>query len=461
MKLGDLTLRGVIRVRRSELVSLVGVVATLAAGGVRAASCQRPDSALALETFDAAWTIVYRTHFDTTFNGVDWTAVRDELRPRVEAGVERSELRTVIRDMLSRLGQSHFALIPQEAADALDPADGTDVREQVGEAGLDFRLIGGQVVVTRVAPGGAAHAAGVRPGWAIHMVAGDTVAGIVETSAEVESRSPLPIIVWARVQRRLSGEPGDTIPVTFLGADDTPTATALVLRPASGEPVKFGNLPTFFARFASDEQALPDGGTAGVVWFSNWMGPLIRRLDEAVDRFRTADGLVIDLRGNGGGLGAMIMGIGGHFTAERVSLGTMRTRTTTLEFFTNPRRVSTTGSRVAPYDGPVAVLVDGMSASASEVFAGGMQAIGRVRVFGEPSAGAVLGATMDRLPSGDVLYHSFAEFITSDGTRLEGRGVIPDEPVALTRADLLAGRDPVLAAALQWIGAQRAEDHSP
>ena len=53
-----------------------------------------------------------------------------------------------------------------------------------------------------------------------------------------------------------------------------------------------------------------------------------------------------------------------------------------------------------------------------------------------------------------MLYHSFADFITSGGTRLEGRGVIPDEAVSVTRQDLLAGRDPVLDAALRWIAAQ-------
>jgi carboxyl-terminal processing protease len=68
--------------------------------------------------------------------------------------------------------------------------------------------------------------------------------------------------------------------------------------------------------------------------------------------------------------------------------------------------------------------------------------------------GAVLPARADRLPNGDILYHAIADFKTADGTLLEGRGVVPDEQVAITRADLLAGRDPVLDAALRWIAAQ-------
>ncbi len=108
-----------------------------------------------------------------------------------------------------------------------------------------------------------------------------------------------------------------------------------------------------------------------------------------------------------------------------------------------------------PYAGPVAVLVDELSASASEAFAGGLQSLGRVRVFGTTSLGAVLPASPDRLPNGDVLYHAFGEFVTGDSLRLEGRGVIPDEATSPTREALLAGGDPALDAAVAWIAAVR------
>jgi carboxyl-terminal processing protease len=94
-----------------------------------------------------------------------------------------------------------------------------------------------------------------------------------------------------------------------------------------------------------------------------------------------------------------------------------------------------------------------LSASASEIFAGGMQAIGRARVFGSTSLGGVLPARWDRLPNGDLLYHAIADFVAADGTVLEGRGVLPDVPITVTRNDFLRGRDPVLEAALRWIEA--------
>jgi carboxyl-terminal processing protease len=171
---------------------------------------------------------------------------------------------------------------------------------------------------------------------------------------------------------------------------------------------------------------------------------------KAVDDFRSSAGIVIDLRGNPGGLAAMLMGLSGHFIDERKTLGVMKTRDNDLRFVVNPRRVSARGERVQPYTGPVAILVDSMSGSASECFAGGMQSLGRVRVFGQQSMGQALPALFARLPNGDVLIHAFGDFVTADGTRLEGRGVIPDEVVPLDRAQLLAGHDAPLDAALGW-----------
>jgi len=98
-----------------------------------------------------------------------------------------------------------------------------------------------------------------------------------------------------------------------------------------------------------------------------------------------------------------------------------------------------------------------MTGSASECFAGGMQSLGRARVFGQTSMGQALPALFDRLPNGDVLIHAWGDFVTGTGVRIEGRGVVPDEPVPTTREDLLAGRDSTLETALRWIDSQGAK----
>jgi carboxyl-terminal processing protease len=162
-----------------------------------------------------------------------------------------------------------------------------------------------------------------------------------------------------------------------------------------------------------------------------------------VDSVKSCDGVVIDLRGNPGGVGAMVMGFAGYFVDSTQSLGTMRTRQVSLNFVINPRALR--------FNGKVAILVDPMSASTSEIFATGMQRIGRARVFGERSAAAALPALMERLPSGDVFVHAVADFTDPSGKRVEGAGVVPDVVVPLRITDLAQGRDAPLDAALRWI----------
>ena len=57
-----------------------------------------------------------------------------------------------------------------------------------------------------------------------------------------------------------------------------------------------------FVRVSSSLKPTPGGGTAGVIGFNVWMTAVDPEFQKAIDRFRSADGIVIDLRGNPGGL---------------------------------------------------------------------------------------------------------------------------------------------------------------
>jgi carboxyl-terminal processing protease len=417
------------------------ILACLAMPGRSAhARAQTTDSGV--ETFDAAWTIVRDTHFDRTMNGVDWNAVRTELRPRAEQARSVGELRRVLRDMLQRLGQSHFTVIPGSAG---SPAH----LDLSGDIGVDVRLADGAVLVTAVERESAAAKVGVKPGWKVMAVGGTRLEPLLaELPAEPRLRA---VEAWRMTQERLRGPSGSTVSVTFQDGNEHIHDLTVERRTETGEPVTVGHLPTMFVRVESERRAIPGGLSAGVIRFNVWMTAVDREFQKAIDTHRNADGIVIDLRGNPGGLAAMLMGISGHFVKERKVLGTMKTRDSELRFPVNPRLVNAAGERVDPYAGPLAILVDGMSGSASECFTGGMQAIGRARVFGQVSMGQALPALFNKLPNGDVLIHAYGDFVAADGTRLEGRGVVPDVVVPLTRASLLQGKDETLEAALDWI----------
>ena len=129
----------------------------------------------------------------------------------------------------------------------------------------------------------------------------------------------------------------------------------------------------------------------------------------------------------------------------------MTMRGTQMKFNIEPVIVTTWGETLDPFEGSIAILIDSGSASTSEIFAGGLQSLGRVEVFGTRSSGQALAALMDRLPSGDVFIHAIADFETSTGHRLEHGGVNPNYRVPLTRADLINGIDSPKRAAMKWI----------
>jgi len=233
----------------------------------------------------------------------------------------------------------------------------------------------------------------------------------------------------------------------------------LVAEPVRGTISKFGNLPPIAGVVRVSRQSITMANASGrsdcvgTISFNIWLPVLAPELGRAVDSVADCAGIVLDVRGNPGGVGAMVMGFGGYFVESPVSLGTMRMRDLSLSFAINPRRLRVKGVEDGPFTGPVAILVDQMSASTSEIFATGMQRIGRARVFGERSAGAALPALMQSLPSGDVFVHAVADFTDPAGNRIEGAGVVPDAIIPLTERDLSHNIDAPLNAAIEWIAA--------
>jgi carboxyl-terminal processing protease len=175
---------------------------------------------------------------------------------------------------------------------------------------------------------------------------------------------------------------------------------------------------------------------------------LIKTVEDTVKSCAGCSGFIIDLRGNPGGIGALAMGVAGWFIDKPdQQLGAMYMRDNTVKFVVNPRPDA--------FRGPLAILVDGCSASTSEIFAGGLKDLKRARVFGKRTAGAALPSVFEKLPNGDGFQYAIANYISQGGKALEGTGVVPDEEVPLTRQQLLAGQDPVLEAAVTWIQKQK------
>jgi carboxyl-terminal processing protease len=436
---------GMTRLTRAVPYLMAALLAWMAAAlpqPVFAQAAQAADPAgPAMESFVQVWTAIRDTHWQERPGGLDWQAIRTEFEPRIAAAQNRTEVRSVLSEMLARLGQSHFGIIPATVYSDLGSGRGG---EQT--TGIDVRLLGNDVVVTEVAAGSPAEAAGVKPGWVLVRVGGRDMGDLIERfKAAAASRGlKLGLVLASSLQEWLSGPEGATIPATFLDGNDAAVELQLPTAPPRGTPIQFGNLPTIRVWYEDRRY-----GDTTYIRFNVFLDVprIMARFEQSVRGCDPCDGIIVDLRGNAGGIAAMAMGMSGFFTSEHnFQLGTMYMRGAELKMVVNPRP--------NPFEGPLAILVDGASASTAEFFAGGLQDLGRARIFGTPSAGAALPSVIERLPNGDGFQHAIADYVSASGRELEGDGVTPDEVVTLDRQALLRGADPVLDAALRWIAAQ-------
>ena len=418
-----------------------------------------------LASFDLAWQLVGENHYDEDMNGLDWQAVRAELRPRVERADGVEDVRAAIREMVGRLGESHYAVLPREAFArdvGLDTEDLGDSGSGLGgeaRPGFDVAVVGGKVVVEDVWSDAAAEA-GVAAGDEVTRAGGvDVPEALGRLAAELDGvGSQKDFALRRAADDLLAGDAGGELAVALAPIDGVgeKSVTLPLVRP-DVELVQIGDLPPVPLEVES-RLIQTRAGPVGYFRFGAFLNPprVIPALASAVAEAREAGavGFVVDLRGNPGGFGMMAAGVAGFFVADRDQrLGTMRQRGTELNFVVNPRG--------RPFGGPLAILVDGGSMSTSEILAGGLRDLGRARLFGTRTAGAALPSVIEELPNGDRFQYAVADYVSANGQRLEGTGVEPDVVVAPDRRSLAEGRDPALEAALDWVGTEARERRGP
>lgn len=383
-----------------------------------AAAQPQPDTALWLASFDQVARTVADKYWNPALNGLDWPALQAQYRPRVAAARSANEAREAIRALLGHLGHSHVGIVPREAYEPLSAA-----RQ---EATVPFRheVVDSQVVL----------ASAPYRGWILRSVEDAPL-------AERLSRGKTPLDVASIAEAILRGESGQTIRLGLEDPAGKAHSVSFTLAAPSGRLVSFGQLPPVvleldYARLSPQ---------AGLIRISNFFDPdaLNDLAQRAVKDCANCRGIIVDLRGNTGGIGMLAATLAGWFIEEPASLGTCQFRGSQLRLYVNPR--------AGAFRGKLAILIDERSLSTSEFFAQGMKDLGRARIFGRPSSGMALPSMIERLPMGDGFQYTTANYVTAGGSIIEGVGVRPDVPIPTTREHLRNGIDPVLAAAQSWL----------
>jgi carboxyl-terminal processing protease len=178
--------------------------------------------------------------------------------------------------------------------------------------------------------------------------------------------------------------------------------------------------------------------------FSQGAGRNVRSALEQLSADQSIRSLVLDLRGNPGGLIVEAAAVSSIFLPPRTVLATVKERGS------QPSVLRTSGTPLLPHT-PIVILVDGGSASASEIVTGAFKEYQRASIVGDKTAGAVGGSVTVTLPEGGMSV-TVERILTPRNEQVEGVGIAPDVPVALTVADMERGEDTQLQAALHALG---------
>ena len=404
------------------------------------------DKARNLESFKYVWSTIRDKHWDAEMGGLSWDSLKTVYQERVENAASKEEVRIFLSGLISELETSHYSIIPEEIYKDMDIQEG---RLAKGHVGLTPVIIDGQVYVRDILPHSPADDAGIKMGWEILSINGELIPStLAKVSPEFKGKSWHDGVLLAVVESKLNGSIGAAITLVCRDKHDAMVKKKLTFVEKSGHLYQWGYLPKLYVRSKIDTI----DGNIGYIAFNMFLDPvhLVPRINKAMLDFRSMDGLVFDLRGNEGGMAEIGMGIAGWLVTEKQHyFGQMITQHDTLKLVVNPRPMA--------FQGRVAVLVDEGSASSSEFFAGGLQDMGRAKIFGTKTAGAALPSQIERLKNGDSFQYVFANYITCNGALLEGNGVVPDVTISHTRESLRAGRDVVLEAAVAWINGYSSE----
>ena len=385
-----------------------------------------------LAVFDDAWETIEDRYYDPSFNGVNWQAKRESFRPAAAKATSTHEFYELMRQMIASLRDAHTRVYsPDEKFDWWNPRFVT--------VGLAVREIGDLPVVLQVDPNSAAARTEIRTGDVIASIDNVPVAKFIEQRLESSGAGVDEHARYRAIASMFDGPAGTPVKVGWTNRDGK-TKSAVLPRYWTERQLGFsmqrkGKLAILRIDAFTQSVALD---------FSKALPPAIAG----------AEGIVLDLRANGGGDAEAMADVASLFLDDGVNLGRFADRSgASFELQTYSKRLWRV-PQLSQIKLPLVVLTSESTSSAAEIMAAALQARRRARVIGTTTCGCVLAIrNRHALPDGGVLDVSEFDYRTASGVRLQDRGVTPDELTRLTRSDIYSRRDPTLEAAKKFFKA--------
>ena len=379
---------------------------------------------------------VKKNYFDENFKGVDMETRFSQAEEKIRAATSSGQARSAVAWALDGLNDSHTFFIPPTSTAKYS-------------YGWRMDMIGDACFITAVRPKSDAEKQGVKPGDEILKLN-----GYKPRRADIDKMRYFFNVLQPQPALRLELR--------------SPEGTVRTVQPLAQMRARKAALDSdsdiedLFLELEKDDRAnesrYVEMGEELMIWNLPDFGISESLADGAMDMARKHKALILDLRGNPGGLVKTLNRLVGNFFDHEVKIGDLVGRKEKAKDL-KPQLAKPRGKF---FTGKLIVLVDSASGSAAELFARIVQLEKRGTVIGDVSAGAVMRAMQMGMTVDESVFYAVsitnADVIMSDGKSLEHVGVAPDTRMLPTAADMAAGRDPVLAHAAELLGVKLTPD---
>jgi carboxyl-terminal processing protease len=383
-----------------------------------------------LTVFDDVWETIQDRYYDPKFHGIDWQAKRTSFRPIAARAGNTQEFYDVLRQMIASLRDAHTRVYsPDEKFDWWTPRFVT--------VGLTIREVERAPTVIQIEADSAASKTDIRPGDVIVSIDDVPVAQFVAQRMRQLGLGDEGNIRHRVIANIFDGSAGTNVKIGWITRNGKHKSTVLQ-RYWSQRNLGFNN-----QRKGKIAILRLDAFTQSVAI------EFAKSLPDVLDG---AEGIVLDLRANGGGDAEAMADVASLFLDEGTNLGRFADRSgASFELQTFPKRLWRS-SALAPIKLPLVVLTSENTSSAAEILAATLQAKGRAQVLGSGTCGCVLAIrNRHALPDGGVLDVSEFDYKTAGGVRLEGAGIKPDKVISVTRSDVYSRHDRPLERAIKLL----------
>lgn len=378
------------------------------------------------QVYEEAWRELDRNFYDPAFHGADWQALRDRYRPLAMGASTREDFEEVQNLLGGELNASHMRF----------RAAGGERASATGGLGVELEPApdGRGVIVREVLPDTPAARVdvGLRAGDRIVAIDGTRIEAGVNVFALLADTVRKPIVV------RVEGERG--------GRD-------VVVSPVAQAAVRDAR----YRQWVKERRAIVDrlsGGRLGYIHIQGMDEPSLEEFERDLHAAASGrQGLVIDVRNNGGG----------WTTDYLMAILSVRRHAWTVPRGADPGVKAYPDAERLPlpaWTRPAVALCDQDSYSNAEIFSWAFQTLGRGKVVGTPTFGAVISTGGAQLVDGSfVRLPGRGWFVAGKGVNQENHGCVPDVLVAQPpEEDLSATTDTQLAKAVETLLAELPAD---